>query len=192
MSKKKVKGIKGATGGPGIVGQLGNPESITFNPMEGVEGKQGPIGIIGIVGEPGEMGEPGEPGPIGIAGAPGPIDEYNDPRTPELKAKDALREFLEAWKAISLKKMHHETQKTYKVGHTVNNLKSIVPGRIKAYKIMQAIEVTSTVFDIKVQVKLGGAFKIVTARMICEIEPFKPSELGEWGVNPISLLKGLN
>lgn len=48
-----------------------------------------------------------------------------------------------------------------------------------------------TVYDADIVLMIGSNRKKVTARLVCETEPYKPSVDGEFGVNPISLIKNL-
>lgn len=106
------------------------------------------------------------------------------------KAKETLKSFLENWKISDFQKMHNKCQKTYKVGHTKNELKSIMAPKLKSYKIGEVIEIVQgTVIDFELTLKIDNKQLKSKARVICEIEPFKASASGEWGVNPISINK---
>lgn len=109
----------------------------------------------------------------------------------KVKAKEKIKEFLQAWKDLDYKKMYGCTQKTWKSEHSIAELKKLFPKRIKQYSLQKITEVKPVVFDIKIALVQFGKTKRVVARLLCETDPYKPSEEGEFGVNPISIIKNL-
>lgn len=107
------------------------------------------------------------------------------------KAQQTIKAFLEAWKLSDYKKMYEYTQKTWKSEHTKNQLKKLLPKRIKSYRITSITESVPTVYDVDVVVSISGKSKKITARLICETEPYIASLQGEFGVNPISIIRNL-
>lgn len=105
------------------------------------------------------------------------------------KSTETVKSFLEAWKLQDYEKMHTLCNKTYKVGHTKNQVKALLPNRIKSYKILETNPVSDVMHDVTVSIRIQGKSKKCTARLLCETVPFKPSIDGEWGVNPISITK---
>lgn len=107
------------------------------------------------------------------------------------KAKETLENYLEAWSKNDVKAMHELCQKTYKVSNTEFDLKKVTPAKLKEFTILEGVSDTPCVTDFEVELLVKRAKKTAKARLVCEKAPFKPSEQGEWGVNPISLLKAL-
>lgn len=105
------------------------------------------------------------------------------------KAEATLIAFLQAWKDNNHAKMYDLTQKTWRSTHSKKQLKQLINGRIKSFKVLEIREFMPTVYDANVVVKIAGNEKKITARMICETEPYKASVNGEFGVNPISVVK---
>lgn len=110
------------------------------------------------------------------------------------KVKETIDNFMKAWKEQDRKAMHSLCTKTYKVGNTEFQLKGLLPHQIASYKVGKIEKSTEVVYDATVSVKLKGSAKPreIKVRSVCEIAPWKPSLDGDWGVNPISALKGLN
>lgn len=89
----------------------------------------------------------------------------------------------------------------------INKLKGILPGHLEEYSVKSVRGATEAMYDAtvsvtyvkQVKVKQGKktavrdskVTRIVTPRIIGEIEPYKPSENGKFGVNPISFIRGL-
>ena len=107
------------------------------------------------------------------------------------KAKEVITKFLQAWKDNNLTKMYGLTQKTWSSQYSKSVLKKLFQSRIKAFKILEIRESTSTVFDVDVTIRVKGQQRKITARLICETTPYTPSIDGEFGVNPISVIKNL-
>jgi len=61
------------------------------------------------------------------------------------------------------------------------------------YKIQGGVILTPTSHDLQLMIRYkyrkGDAVKRMLARVIREAAPYRPSEQGTWGVNPISLLR---
>lgn len=110
----------------------------------------------------------------------------------EQKAKEVLVKFLNYWKDNNYKEMYELTTKTWKSNNTKANLKNIIPNRIKSYKITEISESTSCVYDIDVTVRIKGLDKKIKVRLISEIEEYRPSLDGGFGVNPVSVIRNLN
>lgn len=108
-----------------------------------------------------------------------------------------LKEFMDAWKKQDYDTMHSLTTQTYRVGHTAKELEEIMNHKITSFKISDSKESTEVVYDTDIEVRLKGMKKSakakqIKARSVQELKPFMPSNTGAWGVNPISMLKGLN
>ena len=62
------------------------------------------------------------------------------------------------------------------------------------FKILKIDQISDSCVDILLGISyIFGDSKIketkIRARIICETEPYKPSKEGEWGVNPIGMLR---
>lgn len=106
-------------------------------------------------------------------------------------SKEVLVTFLENWKSFYFGKMYDSCQITWKSNHDKNALKTMFEDRIKSYQITKVTEINSCKHDIEVTVKIKGVKKHLKARLLKEKVPFKTDESGEFGVNPISIIKGV-
>ena len=88
-------------------------------------------------------------------------------------------------------------QSTWLYAHKDTAL-AVMQGLLSAYHIRKWKSVEDMVVgecckDVKVQMKYslhGKDYdKQITIRVICETEPYAPSKDGEWGINPVSILK---
>jgi len=109
----------------------------------------------------------------------------------EDKAKEILTNFLDAWVQKNYAKMYELTNITWKQNKDKKNVQLLLVEEIKSYKIGNIREYSPTVYDIDIKVIFKGKRKNLSARLICEIAPFSTSVGGEFGVNPISLIRGL-
>ena len=109
----------------------------------------------------------------------------------ENRVKEIIGKFLQAWKDNNHSKMLELTTETWKDKHTKSTIKGLFQSRIKSFKITEIRESTTTVFDVDITIRIKGQQRKITARLICEIAPYTPSVDGEFGVNPISLIKNL-
>ena len=107
------------------------------------------------------------------------------------KAKEVITKFLQAWKDNNLTKMYELTQKTWSSQYSKSIFKGFFQSRIKDFTITEIRESTPTVFDVGVTIRVKGQQKKITARLICETSPYTPSIEGNFGVNPISVIKNL-
>ncbi len=107
------------------------------------------------------------------------------------KVKIKIEQFLGAWIDNNHIKMYDFTSKTWKSKHSKKQLKELLPKRIKSFKVEEISEFSPCIYDVKITLRIGGKIKKVTARLLCELEPFKPSVDGEFGINPISITRNL-
>ncbi len=107
--------------------------------------------------------------------------------------ENTLIRFCQAWMKQDYDTMYVFCQKTWKANHSRAELKRLVIGRIKEFKINSIVcsKASPCVSDIKLRVKYKNKAKSLEVRLIKEKEKRKPSEDGEWGVNPISLIRNL-
>ncbi len=105
--------------------------------------------------------------------------------------KETVTSFFQAWKDFDKKKMYSLTQHTWRSEHTKKDISNLFSTRIKKYKITDIREHTPTVYDVDVDVRFKGKDIKLTARLICEAAPYTPSIDGEWGVNPVSVIRNI-
>jgi hypothetical protein len=110
-------------------------------------------------------------------------------------AERAFAEFMISWQKKDWGKMMKFTQKTWKSSQTnpPEMLEAWYSYRdLLGVKINNKISVSNVTEDITATIyyTFGSEIKtkIITARIIREVAPFKPSTNGEWGVNPTSTL----
>lgn len=107
--------------------------------------------------------------------------------------EEVLKQFLQAWKLGNWDKMYLLSQKTWKANHTRTEIKSLFKTKIKAFELgtNNFDDKLPCIVDISLKVKVNGKVKELTARLVKEKAKMKPSTDGDWGVNPISMLKNL-
>lgn len=108
------------------------------------------------------------------------------------EVKSNLEKYLNAWKDRDFGVMHEQCTKTYKVANTKFQLEAIVPQDVTGFKIGASKKSTEVVYDTDLTVTVDGKERKLTARSVCEEVPLAASVKGVWGVNPISVTRGLN
>jgi len=114
-----------------------------------------------------------------------------------MDAIDLLTNFMNAWKANNWSEMLKYTQKTWRSKENNNSellknwfyLKDLL-----TFKILKINQISESCVDVLLSIRyVFGDSKLketkIRARVICEIEPYKPGKDGEWGVNPLSILR---
>jgi len=109
----------------------------------------------------------------------------------------ALAEYVSAWKDQDWGRMASLTQKTWQSNQNdpIGTLGDWYDFKdLKGFEISNINTVSNTMTDITFIVQYEAitneiSKKEITARVIKEIDPYTPSEQGQWGVNPISILK---
>jgi len=113
-----------------------------------------------------------------------------------MNAMETLKKFMKAWKDRDWSEMFKYTQKTWqsKEGNNPPLLMDwLGPRKLTKTEIIGVNKISDSCVD--VTLKIGYLFISnlkevkIKARIICEIEPYKPSKDGEWGVNPVSILR---
>ena len=115
-------------------------------------------------------------------------------------SEKTLFNFLECWKNRQFKKMIEFLQITWKSEHEKKgtDIKDLLKESLFGFKELicfeiKAIQPQGIFVDIEVIIKYKFQEKTFTKkikpRIICETEPYQPSEKGTWGVNPISALR---
>ena len=114
-----------------------------------------------------------------------------------MDAIDVLKNFMNAWKDSNWSDMLENTQKTWRSKETNNSellknwfyLKDLL-----TFKVLKINQISESCVDVLLGISyMFGDSKIketkIRDRVICEIEPYKPSKDGTWGVNPVSILR---
>ena len=112
------------------------------------------------------------------------------------KPENTVSKFMETWRKKDFSKMRSHLQKTYLDGPEIMDLaESLGDIDIKSWKIMKSARIGQTCKDVTVNVVFGqnGTTnkRRLKIRVICETAPYQPSLLGDWGVNPISVMRRL-
>lgn len=106
--------------------------------------------------------------------------------------ENIITEFCKAWRSLNYAKMYDLCQKTWKSNHTKADLKKLIVGRIKGHVIQSStIQSNNCIGDTELKVKINKKVKQIKVRCIKELGARKPSVDGEWGINPISLIRNL-
>jgi hypothetical protein len=104
-----------------------------------------------------------------------------------------LKCFCEAYLNDDYETMYKLTQKSYCDKKTILDLKSIVLLALSKNSDNKATEFTildkRKLGDAAVEIMFTFDGRLKRAMLICETAPYQPSIEGEWGVNPISLLR---
>jgi len=104
--------------------------------------------------------------------------------------KKVLERFLKYWKKRNYQRMYNLCQKTWVSKHTKGELMNMFKSvDLEDYNILEIEWDKPEIKKVKLGLKINGVYKITHVNVICEIKAFKPSAKGNWGVNPISLLK---
>jgi len=115
----------------------------------------------------------------------------------KMNAIATLTKFMNAWKDNNWSEMLKNTQKTWRSKENNNSellkdwfyLKDLL-----TFKVLKIEAISNSCVDILLSISYifsDSELKEmkIRARVICEIEPYKPSPTGEWGVNPIGILR---
>jgi len=104
-----------------------------------------------------------------------------------------LNEFMKTWREKDFFKMENYIQKTWLDGPKTMDLKEVFGIiNVKSWKILKSVKVGQACKDMIVNVIFNKSNKRkLRIRMICETAPYTPDLAGDWGVNPISVLRRL-
>jgi len=111
------------------------------------------------------------------------------------KIKIVIDKFFTAWQKDKWKRMARYTQLTWKVEHCKHEeiFKRWFENRtLKKWEITKIITIGYACRDVYINIDNGKEIKEIKARVICEINPYTPSVIGNWGINPISCTKELS
>ena len=113
-----------------------------------------------------------------------------------MDAMETVKKFMKAWRDRDWSEMFRYTQKTWQ-SKGGNNPPSLMdwfgPKKLTKTKIIDVYEISDCCVDITLKISYLFISNLketkIKARVICETEPYKPSKDGEWGVNPVSILR---
>ena len=105
-------------------------------------------------------------------------------------AKQAAQYFLEAWKGRRWGQMLTFCQYTWRESYGRQRLKEMFkPLQLDEYEVNSNLIKGDCMVEVYCWYVINGQPKRGKMRVICETAPYAPSLEGEWGVNPISVLK---
>ncbi|HUS49105.1 MAG TPA: hypothetical protein VMZ91_03015 [Candidatus Paceibacterota bacterium] len=114
-----------------------------------------------------------------------------------MDAIDTLTKFMSAWKDSNWSEMLKSTQKTWR--SKKNNDSELLKNwfylkDLLTFKVLKIDQISDSCVDVLLSIRyIFGDSKLketkIRARVICETEPYKPSKTGEWGINPIGMLR---
>lgn len=110
-------------------------------------------------------------------------------------ATDALRGYLEAWKASDWVEMNRHVQLTRRVRDCPEQLELSFGFQVPAsFEILQVVQKSNVLAEGQVSVVFKGGDGIMVPQkwwlnVICESAPYTPDEFGTWGVNPKTFRK---
>lgn len=109
------------------------------------------------------------------------------------KATQNVKAFMECWKLGDPKDMLVLCNQTYRVQHTFRNIRSLFQAYpLESYRMGKATKVSEVMYDVTVKVTTSGKETTIKARTISELAPWKPSVDGDFGVNPLSIIRWLS
>jgi hypothetical protein len=112
------------------------------------------------------------------------------------KAQQTLESFLECWMTENYREMENHIQLTWMNGRgdkLHEHLQRMFSRRpLAKYEIIESNHTAECRIDFRVNVWMNGSKTpktIEKAVVICEFGPYEPSLKGDWGVNPVSMLR---
>lgn len=113
-----------------------------------------------------------------------------------MDATETVKKFMKAWKDRDWSEMFRYAQKTWQ-SKEGNNPPLLMgwfgPRKLIKTEIIGENKISDSCVDITLKISylfISNLRKTkIKARVICETEPYKPSKAGEWGVNPIGILR---
>jgi len=115
----------------------------------------------------------------------------------EMGPVDTLKNFMNAWKDSNWSEMLKNTQKTWRSKENNNSellknwfyLKDLL-----TFKVLRIEGISDSCVDVLLGISyIFGDSELketkIMARVICETEPYHPSKDGEWGINPVGILR---
>ena len=116
----------------------------------------------------------------------------------KMGATDTLKNFMNAWKDSNWSKMFENSQITWRIRGRNKGI-DLLKGwfylkDLTTFKILKTEKISDTCVNVTLRISylyyISNLKEVkIRARVICETEPYKPSKDGEWGVNPVSILR---
>jgi hypothetical protein len=111
----------------------------------------------------------------------------------KLSVKESAEVFFQSWKDRKWDKMFEVCQKTWGYTKTEEDLEeqfSTPEWKIKDYKITGFTNVSNVKRSYTIELTFAdGRIERHAAILICEKAPYSPAAFGDWGVNPVSVLR---
>ncbi|MDA3918739.1 MAG: hypothetical protein PF690_17455 [Deltaproteobacteria bacterium] len=108
-------------------------------------------------------------------------------------ADQAVNKFFQSWKDQKWEEMFEVCQKTWGYTKTKEDLKEHFESpdwKLKDFNVAGFTNVSNVKRSFIVELSFAdGRIERHTAIVICESAPYTPAAYGDWGVNPISVLK---
>ena len=108
------------------------------------------------------------------------------------KPEKSVDNFLRTWKKKDFSEMENFIQKTWLAGTQLMSLDIFKNLDVRSWKIQKSVKIGEACKDVIVNVtfKQNGKRKL-NIRTLCEIAPYTPDLSGDWGVNPVSVMRRL-
>jgi hypothetical protein len=115
-----------------------------------------------------------------------------------MDAIETLKNFMNAWKDSNWPEMFENSQITWRSrgrNKSIDLLKGWFHLKdLTTFKILKTEKISDSCVDITLKISylyyVSNLKEVkIKARVICEIEPYKPSKDGIWGVNPVGILR---
>ncbi len=108
-----------------------------------------------------------------------------------MNARETLEAYLSAWQRHAWYEMSACMQKTARIyGWGPGKLRDMYDLELNGFSVINEKVVSDACHHIKVRLKFPRGKKVtVLANVICESRPNEPNPLGQWGVNPHSVLR---
>lgn len=105
---------------------------------------------------------------------------------------EILKTFLNHWITGEWEDAFKGCQKTWADKKSCDDLQSLLPNDLQSFDIISFTNLGNVRYEIKVKLTFAsGNSSIRVANMICETGPYQPAPYGQWGVNPVSILRSL-
>jgi len=108
------------------------------------------------------------------------------------RQEKSLRKFLMLVISGNYEQAFDLCQKTWQDGRKVDDLRNIFKDHeLTGFKIIGWTRVSNVKSEFKTEIESGGNKHEAVINMICESWPHKTEPFGDWGANPVSVMKGV-